>query len=87
MIHSKEKSAFKKILGAHYTAKVIAVLEEKNIKNALGETHSADQIRNVFNGLEEHQILEEAILETVAIERKRIKEYNRKKKQLLKSAS
>lgn len=86
MISTQEKTALKKILGEHYTSNVIEVLEKHNVKDTSGKTHSAEFIRQVFNGHREHEAIELAILEAAAIEKKRKKELARKKKQILKSA-
>ena len=86
MISTQEKTALKKILGNHYTDNVIAVLEEKEVLDTSGKTHSAQMIREVFNGNREHIQIEEAILEAASIEKRRQKALARKKKQILKSA-
>ena len=86
MISTHEKKGLKAILGNHYTNLVIEVLEAKGIKDTKGNTHSAQMIREVFNGNREHLEIEEAIIEASIIEQKKQKALARKKKNLLKSA-
>ena len=85
MITKTEKKAFKKILGNYYTAKVIAVLEENNITDTSGNTHSSSFITNVMNGVE-HEEIEKAILEATKIEKKNQAQLKRLKARILKSA-
>ena len=86
MISTKERTALKKIFGSSYVTNVVAILEEKGIKDTSNKTHSAEFIRQVFNGHREHEAIELAILEAAAIEKRRKKDLARKKKQILKSA-
>lgn len=86
MISTKERTALKKIFRSSYVTNVVAVLEEKNVKDTSNKTHSAEMIRQIFNGHREHLEIETAILEAAAIEKKRQKDLARKKKQILKSA-
>ena len=86
-ISTQEKTALKKLLGDHYTSNVIEVLEKHNVKDTSGKTHSAEFIRQVFNGYREYLPVENAIVEAAQIEQKAQKVRNRKKKQLLKTPS
>lgn len=86
MISNKEKTALKKIFGSSYVNNVIAVLEDKKVKDTSGKTHSPEMIRQVFNGHREHIEIEEAILEAAIIEKKRQKTLKRIKSRILKSA-
>ena len=87
MITKKERNALKKILGNHYTTKVVAVLFAFGIIDKSGETHSPDFIRQVFNGIREHKQIEEAIIEAALIEKEKTNALKRKKAKLLKSIS
>jgi hypothetical protein len=87
MITKQERTAFKKTLGNNYTGSVIAVLEINNVLDTENKTHSASMIRQVFNGLRNHEEIEMAIIKAVEIEqKKKIALLKKKKKLILKSA-
>ena len=61
MISKTEKKRLKKILGSHYTTLVQEELQNKGVVNQNNNPHSANQIIGVFNGIREHEQIEEAI--------------------------
>ncbi|MGB5942082.1 MAG: hypothetical protein WBG71_04320 [Leeuwenhoekiella sp.] len=63
MITTTEKENLKKTLGANYTAKILAVLKERNIKNSQGKDYSAGSVRNILNGQQENVQVENVIYE------------------------
>ena len=63
MIHKEQRKKLKEVLGYHYTAGVLKILEENNILNRKGKPHGTSMIRNVFNGLNQSKDIENAILE------------------------
>jgi hypothetical protein len=85
MIAKKEREAFKKIFGNHYTDDVKAVLIKNEVKDTSNKTHSSTMIRQVFNGLRNHEEIELAIYK--AAENKIIskKAIARKRNKILKS--
>jgi len=86
MISKREKNRLKKILGNHYTQAVLEELDKKQILNQNLQPHSKNFIRMVFNGLKEHQEIEQAIYaaaQTIII---KTKEEKAKRNQILKSA-
>lgn len=85
MITEEQKTAFKQVLGHHYTAKVKAVLKAKGVKDTSGKTHSSKMITQVFNNETTHVLIEDAILEAVVIENRKAKIKERRKAKLLKS--
>ena len=85
MITPEQKKAFTEVLGNYYTSKVKPVLIKNDVKDNKGETHSSSMIINVMNGLE-FQPIELAIIEAVAIEKKKQAAIKRRKDKLLKSA-
>ena len=87
MISEDQKHAFKTILGSHYTAKVIAELKVKGVKDSFGKTHSSKMITQVMNGETAHVLIEDAIISAVSNKIKENKRLERKKNNLLKSAS
>jgi DNA-binding ferritin-like protein len=86
MISIKEKTALKKIFGKSYVSNVQEILANNKVKNNAGESHSAEMIRQVFNGHREHIEIEEAIIEAADLEKKRQKQLKRIKSRILKSA-
>jgi hypothetical protein len=63
MIHKKQRKILKKILGSHYTDKVLHILKEKSVTTRKGTAYGSSMIRNVFNGINENKAIESAILE------------------------
>ena len=85
MITEEQRIAFKKVCGNYYTSKIQSVLEDNNVKDAKGNTHSASMITNVFNGLTEHEEIEDALFEVLEIQLKANRRKAAKKKKLIKS--
>ncbi|WP_046759234.1 hypothetical protein [Kordia jejudonensis] len=66
MIHQEQRQKIKKVLGYHYTDKVLKILKEQDVTNRSGKPYGTSMIRNVFNGLNENVKIENAILELFA---------------------
>lgn len=64
MIDQNFRESFKKHLGEafSYTPHVKKLLAEENETNRNGKPFSSQSIRNVFNGLQEELIVEDAII-------------------------
>ena len=65
MITEDQKTAYKKVLGHRYTAKVRETLKGEGVTDNSGKTHSSKMITQVFNGETSHALIEDAILKTV----------------------
>ena len=63
MIHKEQRRKIKEILGYHYTEGVLKILKEKRITSRSGKPYGSSMIRNVFNGLNENEDSENAIIE------------------------
>lgn len=63
MIHKEQRRKIKEILGYHYTEGVLKILKEKRITSRSGKPYGSSMIRNVFNGLNENEDIENAIIE------------------------
>lgn len=63
MIHKEQRRKIKEILGYHYTVGVLKILKEKRITSRTGKPYGSSMIRNVFNGLNENEDIENAIIE------------------------
>ncbi|WP_298424333.1 hypothetical protein [uncultured Kordia sp.] len=66
MIHEEQYKKLKKVLGYHYTDRVLKILKENKVTNRKGKPYGTSMIRNVFNGLNENKKIENAILELFA---------------------
>ncbi len=62
MIHKEQRRKLKEILGYHYTEGVLKILKEKKITSRSGKPYGSSMIRNVFNGLNENEDIENAII-------------------------
>lgn len=62
MIHKEQRRKLKEILGYHYTDGVLKILKEKKITSRSGKPYGSSMIRNVFNGLNENEDIENAII-------------------------
>jgi len=62
MIHKEQRRKLKEILGYHYTEGVLKILKEKKITSRNGKPYGSSMIRNVFNGLNENEDIENAII-------------------------
>lgn len=63
MIRKQQRTKLKEVLGYHYTRGVLKILKEKNINSRNGRPYGSSMIRNVFNGLNENEDIENAIIE------------------------
>ncbi len=63
MIRKQQRMKLKEVLGYHYTSGVLKILKEKNITSRNGKPYGSSMIRNVFNGLNENEDIENAIIE------------------------
>ncbi|WP_046755064.1 hypothetical protein [Kordia jejudonensis] len=63
MIHKEQRRKLKEILGYHYTDGVLKILKENKITSRNGKPYGSSMIRNVFNGLNENEDIENAIIE------------------------
>lgn len=63
MIRKEQRKKLKEVLGYHYTAGVLKILKEYNITSRNGKPYGSSMIRNVFNGLNENEGIENAIIE------------------------
>lgn len=62
MISKEQREKLKEVLGYHYTDGVLKILEEKKIYSRNGKPYGSSMIRNVFNGLNENESIENAII-------------------------
>lgn len=62
MIHKEQRRKLKEILGYHYTDGVLKILKENKITSRNGKPYGSSMIRNVFNGLNENEDIENAII-------------------------
>jgi hypothetical protein len=63
MIHKEQRRKLKETLGYHYTDGVLKILKERGIISRNGRPYGSSMIRNVFNGLNENEDIETAIIE------------------------
>lgn len=63
MIRKEQRKKLKEILGYHYTEGVLKILKEKKVTSRNGKAYGSSMIRNVFNGLNENEEIENAIIE------------------------
>ena len=63
MIHTAQRKKLKQVLGNRYSSKVLEILKEQHIVNRNGKPYGTSMIRNVFNGLNENILIENAIWE------------------------
>ena len=81
MIHKEQRKKLKEIIGHQYTEKVLKILKEQKVTNRKGTAYGTSMIRNVFNGLNENEAIEDAIMElcvrTLAETKKTVEERNK----------
>lgn len=63
MIQKEQRRKIKEVLGYHYTDGVLKILKENKINSRNGKPYGSSMIRNVFNGLNENEDIENAIIE------------------------
>ncbi|PTX63751.1 hypothetical protein C8N46_101356 [Kordia periserrulae] len=83
MIRKKQRVKLKEVLGYHYTDGVLKILKEKNIKSRNGKPYGSSMIRNVFNGLNENEDIENAIIELFIRTQEGIKETEEARNRIL----
>lgn len=74
MIHKEQRKKLKETLGYHYTDGVLKILKERGIRSRNGKPYGSSMIRNVFNGLNENEDIETAIIELFIRTQEDIKE-------------
>jgi hypothetical protein len=74
MIHKEQRRKLKEILGYHYTDGVLKILKEKKITSRNGRPYGSSMIRNVFNGLNENEDIENSIIELFIRTQEEVKE-------------
>ncbi|QHI38273.1 hypothetical protein IMCC3317_36630 [Kordia antarctica] len=62
MIRKEQRRKLKEVLGYHYTEGVLKILKEKKITSRNNKPYGSSMIRNVFNGLNENEDIENAII-------------------------
>ncbi|KAB8156116.1 hypothetical protein EZY14_002540 [Kordia sp. TARA_039_SRF] len=83
MIRKEQRVKLKEVLGYHYTDGVLKILKEKNIKSRNGKPYGSSMIRNVFNGLNENEDIENAIIELFIRTQEDIKETEEARNRIL----
>ena len=63
MITNAQRSKMKKILGSKWIPDVIEKLNQENVLNKKGEEYTKAFISHVFNGKNEHHIIEDVIFD------------------------
>jgi len=83
MIRKQQRVKLKEVLGYHYTDGVLKILKERNIKSRNGKPYGSSMIRNVFNGLNENEDIENAIIELFIRTQEGIKETDEARNRIL----
>ncbi|QHI37096.1 hypothetical protein IMCC3317_24740 [Kordia antarctica] len=83
MILKEQRTKLKKVLGYHYTESVLKILKQKKITNRKGTAYGTSMIRNVFNGLNENEEIENAIMELCMRTQEETKHTVKKRNQIL----
>ena len=81
---TKQIAEIKRVLGSRYAPKIIAYLTKKKIFNAKGEPFSNDSIQKIVKSIQRNDAVERAILQLVAIEKRKLKKLETDKKTILK---
>jgi hypothetical protein len=74
----------KKILVSKWIPEVIEKLEENNVVNKKGEPYTKGYISHVFNGKNEHPIIEDAILDVYQERKEKLSKMREERKNRLK---
>ena len=80
-----EIAKVKKVLGSHYSPKIIKHLTKLKIFNAVGEQFSAGSIRKIVSGEQPNADIELKILQLVAREAKKQAAAQRKRDEITKN--
>jgi hypothetical protein len=83
MIQKKQREKIKEVLGYHYTEGVLKILKENNITSRNGKPYGSSMIRNVFNGLNENEDIENAIIELFVRTQESIREREEARNRIL----
>ncbi|EDP98165.1 hypothetical protein U8527_19355 [Kordia algicida OT-1] len=83
MIRKEQRKKLKEVLGYHYTEGVLKILKEKKITSRNGKPYGSSMIRNVFNGLNENEDIENAIIELFVRTQEDIKETTEARNRIL----
>ncbi|MEM6718482.1 MAG: hypothetical protein AAF611_04110 [Bacteroidota bacterium] len=83
MIRKQQREKLKEVLGYHYTDGVLKILKEKNVTSRSGRPYGSSMIRNVFNGLNENEDIENAIIELFIRTQEGIKETEEARNRIL----
>jgi len=83
MIRKEQRERLKQVLGYHYTRGVLKILKEKQVTSRSGKPYGSSMIRNVFNGLNENEDIENAIIELFIQTQENIKETNELRNKIL----
>ncbi|MFK7749835.1 MAG: hypothetical protein AB8B65_15680 [Kordia sp.] len=83
MIRKKQREKLKEVLGYHYTNGVLKILKENKITSRNGKPYGSSMIRNVFNGLNENERIENAIIELFVRTQEDIKEREEARNRIL----
>ena len=83
MIGKIQRKKLKEVLGYHYTQGVLKILKEKRVTSRNGKPYGTSMIRNVFNGLNENEDIENAIIELYIRTQQDIKETTEERNRIL----
>ncbi|WP_430410155.1 hypothetical protein [Kordia sp.] len=83
MINEEQRRKLKEVLGYHYTDGVLKILKEKKITSRNGKAYGSSMIRNVFNGLNENEDIENAIIQLFVRTQEEEKEINEARNRIL----
>lgn len=83
MIRKEQRKKLKEVLGYHYTEGVLKILKEKKITSRNGKPYGSSMIRNVFNGLNENEDIENAIIELFIRTQEDVKETTEARNRIL----
>ena len=83
MIRKEQREKLKEVLGYHYTEGVLKILKEKKITSRNGKPYGSSMIRNVFNGLNENEDIENAIITLFIRKQEGIKETTEARNRIL----
>lgn len=82
MITNSEKLKYKVFLGHRYTSKIQEVLNDRKEYDVNGKPFKKGMIRQVFNGLTAHSVIENAIIIAVNKEKRAINKLKKMKNKI-----
>ncbi|MCH2192887.1 hypothetical protein [Kordia sp.] len=83
MIRKEQRKKLKEVLGYHYTDGVLKILKEKKVTSRNDKPYGSSMIRNVFNGLNENEDIENAIIELFVRTQEDIRETEQARNRIL----